>query len=314
MANESDRTSSFLSRRAAILRGSSILAAAAFLPANAFGRPSAASGLTNAITLAQWSLHRTIFAGDLDPLDFPLAARRLGLDGVEYVNQFYWSAREGWASELRRRCEGEGVRSHLIMCDGLGELGHPEASARRETVERHRPWLDAAKELGCHSIRVNAASSGPRASQKEFLVDGLGRLCDLAATLGLAVLVENHGGESSDGEWLAEVLRAVGRPTMGSLPDFGNFRKTATEWADRYRGIEALLPLARALSAKSFDFDPQGNETTIDYPRMLGLAKAAGYTGAIGIEYEGKRLSEEQGIRATKRLLERFGCRSARPG
>lgn len=306
-----------LSRRAALTRFVAAAAAFAALPRQAAAAAPAADEGVIPITLAQWSLNRTIFNGDLDPLDFPLAARRFGITGVEYVNQFYQSLpRDGaWSAELAKRCRGEGVRSHLIMCDGEGDLGDPSAAARRDAVDRHRRWLEIAAALGCHSIRVNARSSGTPTEQHGYLVEGLGALCDAATPLGLSVLVENHGGQSSDGEWLAAVLRGVGRPNMGALPDFGNFRKTATEWADRYVGVRALAPLARAMSAKSYDFDASGAETTIDYPRMLAIARAAGYRGAIGIEYEGKRLSEEQGIRATKRLLERLGCRAeASPG
>ncbi len=302
-----------ITRRDAIARlAYSTAAAAAALATAGLAAGAAADDVVYPITLAQWSLNRALFNGDLNPLDFPREARRFGIAGVEYVNQFYQSMpRTGsWVGELRRRAEGEGIRSHLIMCDGEGDLGDPNPDARKSAVERHRRWLDAAKELGCHSIRVNARSSGSPTEQRDRLVDGLGSLCDLAAPLGLNVLVENHGAQSSDGEWLAGVLRGVQRPNMGSLPDFGNFRKTPKEWADRYRGVQALAPLARAMSAKSYDFDRAGNETTIDFRRMLSIARAAGYRGALGIEYEGKRLSEEQGILATKRLLERLGCRA----
>ncbi|MBL9119324.1 MAG: sugar phosphate isomerase/epimerase [Phycisphaerae bacterium] len=274
---------------------------------------SAGSGQTRppfvpAITLAQWSLHRAIFNGDLDPLDFPSAARSLGVSGVEYVNQFYQSmpANGKWVTELSKRCSAEGIRSHLIMCDGEGDLGDPNSEERRRSVDRHKRWLDAAKALGCHSIRVNARSSGTPDEQRKLLVDGLRALCELAAPLGLSVLVENHGAQSSDGVWLARVLTEVAHPGMGSLPDFGNFRRSEREWSDRYAGVRALAPLARAMSAKSYDFDTDGNETTIDYALMIAIARDANYKGAIGIEYEGRRLSEEQGILATKRLLERL--------
>lgn len=275
---------------------------------------SAASDATKAfhppITLAQWSFHRAHFNGDLDPLNFPRAARGVGIRGVEYVNQFYQSlpADGPWIRELANRCDGEGVRSHLIMCDGEGDLGDPNAAGRASAVDRHERWLATAKALGCHSIRVNAHSAGSPDEQRRLLADGLHALCVRAEPYGLSVLVENHGGQSSDGEWLAGVLRQVGHPAIGALPDFGNFRTTPTVWANRYLGVKALLPLARALSAKSYDFDPHGEETTIDFARMIGLARDAGYAGAIGIEYEGRRLSERQGIQATKSLLERLGA------
>jgi len=270
------------------------------------------------ISLAQWSLHRQLRAGAIDPLDFPTVAReRFGLAAVEYVNQFYAERMSGrpvpadWASRLRRRADDAGVRSLLIMCDGEGRLGDPDPAARARAIENHRPWLDAAATLGCHAIRVNAASEGDPDTQRSFAADGLGRLADLARPMGLAVIVENHGGLSSDGEWLAGTLRAADRANLGSLPDFGNFRVSRDRWADRYRGVAALLPFARGLSAKSHDFDATGAETSTDYARMMALVAASDYRGPIGVEYEGDRFSEDEGIRATIRLLERFGGRRA---
>ena len=258
------------------------------------------------ISLAQWSLHKSLFAGAVKPLDFPLvAARDYGIRGVEYVNSFYKDliGKDGFAEDLRRRCSDAGVTSVLIMCDGEGALGDPDEAKRAKAVDSHRKWLDLARHLGCHSIRVNAQSDGDRADQARLSADGLRRLAEAAKPLGLNVIVENHGGLSSHGDWLAGVMKAVGMPNCGTLPDFGNFYEY-----DRYQGVEDLMPFAKAVSAKSYDFDAQGNETTIDYPRMLGLVRAAGYSGWIGIEYEGGRLSEPDGIKATRQLLARLGC------
>lgn len=224
---------------------------------------------------------------------------------MEFVNSFYKDlvGTSGFADELRRRCSDAGVTSVLIMCDGEGALGDPDAATRGQSVDNHRKWLDLARHLGCHSIRVNAAGSGDRSEQAKCATDGLRRLAEVAAPLQLNVIVENHGGWSSHGDWLAEVIRGVGLPNCGTLPDFGNFAKY-----DRYQGVEELMPFAKGVSAKSYDFDALGNETTIDYPRMLGIVRAARYAGWIGVEYEGGRLSEPEGIRATKGLLERLGC------
>jgi sugar phosphate isomerase/epimerase len=257
------------------------------------------------ISLAQWSLHRTLRGQQgerLDPLDFARTARGLRIDGIEYVNSFYKDKvrDQGYLAELRKRAAGEGVQSLLIMCDGEGDLGDPDAARRARAVENHRRWLEAAKLLGCHSIRVNAASAGTPDEQRKLAADGLRRLSELAATQGLNVIVENHGGLSSDGAWLAATIREVDHPRCGTLPDFGNFGSY-----DRYQGVSELMPFARAVSAKSYDFDAAGNETAIDYLRMLRIVREAGYGGWVGIEYEGARLSEAEGIRATKRLLER---------
>ncbi|MDZ7773714.1 MAG: sugar phosphate isomerase/epimerase family protein [Balneolaceae bacterium] len=258
------------------------------------------------ISLAQWSLHRMLRSGELDNLAFPAYAReKFGIDAVEYVNQFFIDRAEDmdYLSELRTRAGDAGVSSQLIMCDLEGPLAHTDPDERRTAVENHYKWVDAAAYLGCHSIRVNAAGNGSRQAVADAAVQGLGALTEYAAGANINVLVENHGGWSSDGAWLAGVMEQVGHPRCGTLPDFGNFRISAEERYDRYRGVEELMPYARAVSAKSYDFDEEGNETTIDYPRMLRIIRDAGYTGHIGIEYEGSRLSETEGIRATKQLL-----------
>ena len=255
------------------------------------------------ISLAEWSLHRTIFSGSLDNLDFPREAKRTyGIEAVEYVNQFFKDKAKDYdyLADLSRRAGDEGVQNLLIMCDGLGKLGDPDAKARTQAIENHFPWAEAAKRLGCHSIRVNASSAGSFAEQQKLAADGLSRLAEYAGQFDLNVIVENHGGLSSNGSWLAGVMRQVNLPNCGTLPDFGNFHDY-----DRYQGVEELLPFAKGVSAKSHDFDAAGNETKTDYMRMLKLVLAAGYHGHVGVEYEGKALSESEGIQATKALLER---------
>jgi L-ribulose-5-phosphate 3-epimerase len=254
------------------------------------------------ISLAEWSLHKTIFAGKLDNLDFPRAAReQFGIAAVEYVNQFFKDKAKDadYLADLAGRAGDEGVENLLIMCDGLGNLGDPDDKARTKAVENHYPWAEAAKRLGCHSIRVNAASKGGFEEQQKLAADGLGRLAEFAAQMDLNVIVENHGGLSSDGKWLAGVIELVGRPNCGTLPDFGNF----TDY-DRYQGVTELMPFAKGVSAKSHEFDADGNEVRTDYRRMLKIVTAAGYRDWVGVEYEGDKLPEDEGIKATKRLLE----------
>lgn len=260
------------------------------------------------ISLAQWSLHHALFAKRIDPMDFAVIARRdYGIRAIEYVNRFYKETLStATVAELKRRADGEGVCSVLIMCDREGRLGDPDAAARAQTVRNHLKWLDAARELGCHSIRVNAASDGSFEEQQRLAADGLRALAEEGERRGLNVIVENHGGLSSHGAWLAGVMQLVDHPRCGTLPDFGNFRIRPGEEYDRYRGAAELMPYAKGVSAKSYAFDATGAETTIDYPRMLGIVREAGYRGFIGIEYEGKA-PEPEGIRATKALLERLG-------
>lgn len=269
------------------------------------------------ISLAQWSLHRALQAGELDTLDFVKETRETyGLDAVEYVNSFFKDhARNAkFLARLRSRCEDQGVTSLLIMCDGEGRLGDPDEAARGKAVENHLRWLDAARILGCHSIRVNAASEGTREEQIDRAADGLRRLSEAGAERGLNVIVENHGGLSSDGAWLAEVMKKVDHPRCGTLPDFGNFQVSDGKWYDRYRGVEELMPFAKAVSAKSHEFDEDGNEVRTDYRRMMRIVLGAGYRGYVGIEYEGGGLPEKEGILATKKLLETVRGELSRSG
>jgi sugar phosphate isomerase/epimerase len=210
---------------------------------------------------------------------------------------------------MTSRAEGEGVRSLLIMCDSEGDLGDPESSERARAVENHRKWVEAAKTLGCHSVRVNARSNPdlPYEEQEKLAADGLRSLCELADPHGIGVLVENHGGLSSNGAWLSAVMKRVAHPRIGTLPDFGNFRlrETPEEWYDRYQGVAELMPFAHAVSAKSHDFDENGDEIHTDFMKMMRIVLDADYRGYVGIEYEGETLSEAQGVEKTKALLER---------
>ncbi|MAE75573.1 MAG: xylose isomerase [Planctomycetes bacterium] len=272
------------------------------------GKPASRPKQLFRISLAQWSLHNRFYGRTepkLDNLDFAKTASGLGITAIEYVNRFFGDnvAKEDYLAELKKRADAEGVRSLLIMCDGLGALGAPKQRARTQAVERHVPWLVAAKVLGCHSIRVNAVSRGSYQEQMKLTADGLAALATKGAQYGLNVIVENHGGLSSNGGWLAGVMKKVGMPNCGTLPDFGNFRLADGEWYDRYKGVTELMPFAKAVSAKSHDFDDDGNETRTDYLKMMKIVVRAGYRGFVGIEYEGLRLDEMAGILATKKLL-----------
>ncbi len=297
-----------LGRRAFLRAGAALVGGLALRPA--WGDPPADETKEPLfrISLAQWSLHRTIFAAELDHLDFARAARdHYGLDAVEYVNQFFRdkAADQDYLQQMRRRAADAGVRSLLIMVDGEGALGHADDAERRKAVENHYKWVEAAKFLDCHSIRVNAHSSGNADEQAQRVADGLRRLTEFAAAREINVIVENHGGLSSNGAWLAGVIRRVDHPRCGTLPDFGNFHLGDGQWYDRYQGVRELMPFAKAVSAKSNDFDERGNEVHTDYRKMLRIVLDAGYRGYVGIEYEGNRLSEPAGVHATKRLLER---------
>ncbi|MCI0436080.1 MAG: sugar phosphate isomerase/epimerase [Gemmatimonadetes bacterium] len=257
------------------------------------------------ISLAQWSLHRALQSGALSHLDFARVTRELGLDAVEYVNSFFKDkARDAaWLREMNQRAADHGIYQHLIMCDGEGRLGDPDAAARSRAVENHHRWVDTARTLGCRSIRVNAASEGSWDEQARLAADGLRSLCEYGETADIHVIVENHGGLSSNGKWLAGVMRLVDHPRCGTLPDFGNFNLGNGEVYDKYLGVAELMPFAKAVSAKSHDFDEHGDETEKDYRRLMKIVLDAGYRSWVGIEYEGSRLPELEGIGATHRLL-----------
>lgn len=272
-------------------------------------------GLFFKISLAEWSFHKALFAGKMSHLDFPGRAKKeFGISGVEYVNQFFKDKAKdkAYLGELKKRCDDLGVRSVLIMCDGEGEMGDLDNKRRQQAVENHYKWVEAAQFLGCHAIRVNAAGEGSPDAVAKAAADSLTKLGTFGKEHGISVIVENHGGISSDGKWLSGIMKAVNMPEVGTLPDLGNFCIKGTpehceQAYDRYQGVTELMPFAKGVSAKSYNFGDDGNETEIDYGKMLNIVKAAGYKGYIGIEYEGEKLSEEDGIRKTLALLQKYG-------
>lgn len=275
------------------------------------------------ISLAQWSLSGPTMSGEMDPMDFAQKANEMGFEGIEYVSQLYTKKiQEGNSPEeglqtvldtLKARSQRYNVENVLIMVDNEGELAATDKKERDQAIENHKKWVDAADYLGAHAIRVNLFGPNDPAEWKKGAVDGLGRLAEYAAEKNINVLVENHGYLSSNAALLVEVMEEINLENAGTLPDFGNFclqREGGERWEaacieeyPKYQGVEEMMPHAKAVSAKSYDFNEEGEETTIDYGRMLQIVKDAGYTGYIGVEYEGRRLSPEEGIKATRALL-----------
>ncbi|MEL0095040.1 MAG: sugar phosphate isomerase/epimerase family protein [Planctomycetaceae bacterium] len=253
------------------------------------------------LSLAQWSLHRAIRGGKIKNEDFARVTKEeFNISCIEYVNQFFKDKAENmdYLKDLKKRADDHGVKTNLIMCDGEGRLGDPDNAKRTQAVENHYKWVLAAKFLGGHSIRVNAASAGEYNEQLELAADGLSRISEFAAKHQMNVIVENHGGLSSNGGWLAAVMKKVNMKNCGTLPDFGNFHDY-----DRYKGVEETMPFAKAVSAKSHNFDENGNETKTDYTKMMKIVLSHGYNGFVGIEYEGREKPEMEGIKLTKQLL-----------
>lgn len=308
-------TDSRLPRREFLARTALAAAGVAIAP-GLLGAQAAAEPLFK-ISLAQWSLNNHFFKflgtnqsalDPIDPLDFAKTAKQgFGIEAIEYVNQFYPGKAEdkAYIAELKKRADDLGVKSLLIMIDREGNIGAPEEAQRIRTVENHKKWVTMAKTLGCHSIRVNAASAGSFEEQQKLAADGLRKLTEFGVTQDINIIVENHGGLSSNGEWLAGVMKLVNHPRCGTLPDFGNFRIAGGQTYDRYKGIDELMPFAKGLSAKTYDFDDAGNETTIDVKRIMQIALKHKYHGYVGIEYEGRRIPLMEGVRKTKALLEK---------
>ena len=280
----------------------------------AFGSFTSAQSATQSleISLAQWSLHRKLFAGDMDHLDFARMSQGFGCVGLEYVNAFFKDKATdvSYLKEMNSRAEDHQQKNILIMIDGEGGLAEKNANKRLVNIENHYKWVEAAQVLGCHSIRVNLSGGEGRLDAQKAGIDSLNRLAEFAKSYDVSVLVENHGGFSSDGNWLSNVMQNVSRENIGTLPDFGNFcierkEQECISAYDRYQGMSELMPFAKALSAKSHAFDEQGNETQSDFFRMIEIAKKNQYSGYVGIEFEGSMDSEEEGIIKTKNLLDK---------
>lgn len=266
------------------------------------------------ISLAQWSDNKDYWSGKKDKMRFAeITKREYGINAVEYVNQFYM---EGFSpavtAELKRVSDGEGVTNVLIMCDRCGSLGDSDPKKQTESVEAHVPWLEAAQTLGCHAIRVNAYADKTESygTQLDRTADGLRRLCERGDEFGLNVLVEPHGGLSSNGAWLAALMDLVGHPRVGTLPDFGNYGSKREGWEySFYLGTAQSMPYAKGISAKTFKFDEDGEESTLDFRRLMKIVKDHGFTGYVGIEFEGKQMDPAVGIVATRDLLVKLGGR-----
>ena len=272
------------------------------------GNPAAGKIGDFKISLAQWSLHKALFSKQIDNLDFPKIAReQYDIAGVEFVNQFFKdkSHDSAYLKDLKSRANDQGVTCVLIMIDGEGDLSAESKDERAKAVANHSKWVDAAAALGCHSIRVNTGH-GYSPTKTEAAAEACGALTDYGAKHKINIICENHGGPSSNPDALLALIKAVGKPTFGTLPDFGNFPKNRQEKyeIDIYNAIARMMPHAKGVSAKSYVFDESGQEKNLDYPRILKIVTDAGYHGFVGIEYEGSHLSEPEGIKATKKLLE----------
>ncbi|WPR75474.1 sugar phosphate isomerase/epimerase family protein [Algoriphagus sp. NG3] len=306
-----------MNNRRNFLKSASLATAAISLGIPHLGFSARRSDPLFKISLAEWSLNKQLFSGKMDHLDFPTLTKKAGIDAVEYVNQFFMDKAKDmtYLKEMKTRAEGEGVRSVLIMCDGEGMLGASTKKERSQTVENHKKWVEAAKFLGCHSIRVNAYSAIPWSTSpadykqaSDLASAGLHELCVFADDYDINVLIENHGGFSSNGKWLSEMIEKADHPRAGSLPDFGNFR-IATEDGksisyDSYRGVDELMPRAKGVSLKPKVWDDNGNESTLDYSKMMKIVLLHDFHEYVGIEH-GEEGREWESIKEIRSELEK---------
>lgn len=301
-------------RRTFIKQAAGTLAGMALLP-SAFADISKKKMFFD-ISLAEWSLHKSLFAKKITNLDFPAIARKeFDISIVEYVNQFFKDKAQDktYLNDLLTRCKDNGITNHLIMIDGEGGMAELDATKRNQAVENHKKWVECAKYLGCKTIRVNAYGVGSAEEVQKAAVEGLSKLGEFAKTMNVNIIVENHGGFSSNGQWLSGVMKQVNMKNVGTLPDFGNFcikrgSNGCEEQYDRYQGTQELMPFAKGVSAKTYDFDENGNCVETDYSRIMKIVKESGFKGIAGIEYEGSKVDEYEGIRKTKALLQRVGA------
>jgi sugar phosphate isomerase/epimerase len=268
------------------------------------------------LSLAEWSLHRALDEGKITNLDFPAIAKNTyDIDTVEYVNRFFSGCDNKYLSELLKRSNDAGVTNHLMMIDYEGHLALPVDNERLQAVDNHKKWIEAAKFIGCKTVRVNLHGDGPSDDKKIASIDSLSRLGEFARPLNIDVVVENHGSDSSKAEWLVGIMKGVNQSNVGLLPDFGNFciahpwgstQEACEDVYDRYNGMQEMMPYAKAVSAKAYDFNENGEQPLMDYGKLLAIVKASGFSGYIGVEFEGNTQSEDSGIRNTIALIRRF--------
>ena len=305
-----------MNRRQFVQHSATVAAGMAILP-RAFSKVPVNKQFFD-ISLAEWSLHKALFSKKISNLDFPeIAKKQFGINAVEYVNQFFKDKANDTAylNDLLKRCKDNGVTNHLIMIDGEGEMGSTDEKERMKAVENHYKWVDAARYLGCRTIRINAYGKGTKEEVQKAAVESLVTLGEYGEKAGINIIVENHGGYTSDGDWLLATIKKVDRKNVGILPDFANFcirRETGdlysgkcVEEFDKYKAVAEWMPYVKGVSAKTIDFDAAGNCVETDYTRMMKIIKDSGFKGYLGIEYEGGQFSEEEGIKKTKELLER---------
>ncbi len=266
------------------------------------------------ISIAAWSWNK-MFRGKNNFVNRPMAdqidlAKEAGVTGLELVNQYFQSPTNRYLNGFKKKADDEGIKILLVMIDGETDMNSPDLKDRKQAFIDHRKWVDIAAVLGCHSVRCNAGYFSGNISSEDsmkYAAESFSELSEYAMQYNMNVIIENHGGLSSDPEWLVGLMKMVDRNNFGTLPDFGNFPHDNHQYKiDIYKAVDRMMPYAKAVSAKCFDFDEDGNEKFIDFEKMMEIVFKHNYHGYVGVEYEGGRLNDIEGVAACIKLLKRF--------
>ncbi len=273
--------------------------------------------MTIEIGLSTWSLHRHMgpikrqvvtdtgekhewteeYPEDVSLLDFAGFARKeYGLTHLELIQMSFPSTEASYLKKLRSAVEAAEAVIENVPID-VGDICELAPERRAEHVRNIKSWMDVAAAIGSRAVRVNTGPSREGSDALALAVESCKRLAEHADKLGLNVLIENHGGISSDPQLLKQLIESVSTERMGACPDFGGFDE-----AIRYDGLQKIMPLAKLVHAKSYAFDEHGEETAIDYARCMQIVKNSGFSGVLSIEYEGDGNASE-GIKKTKELI-----------
>ena len=294
------------------------------------------------IGLQMYSFAPLIMQGKFDLLGFPdLVKNTYGINGAEY-----WSipfmGRENdkdFLNDIKRRSDDNGVDNLIILVDDIDiktmqsgpSLASSNKNDRDTAIDYHKKWIDVAKEIGCHSIRVNLKSD--ESDNKKILdnsSESISRLIEFSKQDNISIVIENHGGITADADWLVSLIKNVDNKYVGTLPDFGDYNfcvdrgalnfddigKVCKNQYDKYLGVKKLMPYAKGVSAKSHEFGKDGEELSTNYSRMIKIISESNYKGYITIEYEGAMmgmfggegtyLNPHEGILATKKLINKY--------
>ena len=294
------------------------------------------------IGLQMYSFAPLIMQGKFDLLGFPdLVKNTYGINGAEY-----WSipfmGRENdrdFLNDLKRRSDDNGVDNLIILVDDIDiktmqsgpSLASSNKNDRDTAIDYHKKWVDVAKNIGCHSIRINLRSEEEN-DQKilENSSESISKLIEFSKQDIISIVIENHGGITGDADWLVSLMKNVDSKHLGTLPDFGTYNfcikrgnlnfqslsENCEDQYDKYLGVKKLMPYAKGVSAKSHEFDKDGEELSTNYSRMIKIISESNYKGYITIEYEGAMkgmfggegtyLSPHEGILATKKLINKY--------